>query len=75
MTDKAITARRQIHGEMGGATVFMVRLPDGFLLDCGTDMYAEVRSKLIVNMINAAGPEGLGADTMQDELNRHYSPF
>jgi hypothetical protein len=53
---KAIVAHRQIHGEQGGATVHCVVLADGFLLECGSDGYAERRAKLLAEIVNVAGP-------------------
>lgn len=55
--DKAIPCHRQIHGEAGGATVFCVVLADGFIVDCGSDGYAQKRSKLLADAVNAFGPE------------------
>lgn len=55
-SDKAIPCRRQIHGEAGGATVFCVVLADGFIIDCGSDGYAEKRSQRLADVINAGDP-------------------
>lgn len=54
---KAIVAHRQIHGEMGGATVHCVILADGFILECGSDGYAQGRAHLVAKAITALGPE------------------
>ncbi len=56
-SDKAIPCHRQVHGEQGGATVYCVVLADGFIIDCGSDGYAQERSQLLANSINATGPE------------------
>lgn len=53
----AIFARRQIHGEYGGAIVMCVVLADGFIVDCGSDGYAEERAKALAAAVNATGPE------------------
>lgn len=55
-SDKAIPCHRQVNGECGGATVYCVVLADGFIVDCGSDGYAQKRSQLLANAINAAGP-------------------
>lgn len=54
---RAIVAQRQIHGEMGGATVICIVLADGFIVDCGSDGYAQRRAKLLADAVNAADPE------------------
>lgn len=55
-SDKALVCRREINGEQGHATVWMVLLSDGHLLDCGQD---ERRAVTLATMINEAGPERL----------------
>ena len=55
-SDRAIPCHRQINGECGGATVFCVVLADGFIVDCGSDGYAQKRSLLIADAINNADP-------------------
>lgn len=56
-SDKALVAHRQINSEAGGATVQCVVLADGFILDCGSDGYAERRATLIAGAVNACYPE------------------
>jgi hypothetical protein len=56
-SDKAIPCHRQVHGEQGGATVFCVVLADGFIVDCGSDGYAQKRSQLLADAVNAFGPD------------------
>lgn len=55
---RAIVAHRQINGEYGGATVHCVVLADGFILECGSDGYADRRAKFLAQVINAADPAG-----------------
>ena len=55
-SDKALVCKREINSEQGNATVFMVLLSDGFLLDCGLH---ERRAATLAKMINEAGPERL----------------
>ena len=54
---KAIPCHRQVHGEMGGATVHCVVLADGFIVDCGSDGYALGRAHLLARAVNEFGPE------------------
>lgn len=54
---KAIACHRQVHSDAGGATIFCVVLADGFLIECGSDGYAERRATLLAEAINAHGPE------------------
>lgn len=54
---EALVAHRQIHGEAGGATVLCVVLADGFIVECGSDGYAERRARLLARAINDFGPE------------------
>lgn len=56
-SDMAIVAHRQINGDMGGATVQCVVLADGFILECGSDGYAQKRAKLLAEAVNKLGPE------------------
>jgi len=55
--EKATVCHRQINCEQGGATVWMVRLADGFLLDCGSGGYAESRANMLAININRGRPE------------------
>ncbi|MDI6026768.1 hypothetical protein QBK99_11255 [Corticibacterium sp. UT-5YL-CI-8] len=55
-SDEALPCHRQINGEAGGATVFCVVLADGFIVDCGSDGYAQQRSKLLAEAINLGDP-------------------
>lgn len=52
-SDRVILARRQINGESGGATVFCVVLADGFIVECGSDGYAEKRAAYLAEAVNA----------------------
>lgn len=54
---RAIACRRQVHGEQGGATVQCVVLADGFIIECGSDFYAERRAQELAKIINANRPE------------------
>lgn len=54
---KALVCHRQIHSEAGGATVHCVVLADGFLVECGSDGYAERRAHELANVVNATNPE------------------
>jgi hypothetical protein len=56
---KALVCRREINCDQGGATVFMVLLSDGFLIDCGSSGLAERRASILAEIINEAGPERL----------------
>jgi hypothetical protein len=53
----AIVARRQVHSDCGGATIHCVVLADGFIVECGSDGYAEKRATLLAEAVNAIGPE------------------
>lgn len=64
-SDKALVCRREVNGEQGGATVWMVLLSDGHLLDCGTS-YGEQRARTLAMMINEAGPERLSHQALKD---------
>lgn len=55
-SDQAIPCHRQVNGEMGGATVHCVVLADGFIVDCGSDGYAQQRAKMLSNAVNACDP-------------------
>ena len=59
-SDKALVCRREINCEQGGATVQMVLLSDGFLIDCGSGGMALRRATVLAEIINEAGPERLG---------------
>lgn len=63
-SDKALVCRREINCDQGGATVFMVLLSDGFLIDCGSGGYAEKRAKILAAIINEADPERLSRKAM-----------
>lgn len=69
----AIACHRQVHGEMGGATVHCVVLADGFIVDCGSDGYALGRAHLLALAVNTFGPEGFThknlADAHREALN------
>lgn len=52
----AVVATRHIAGEMGGATVYCVVLPDGFILECGCDGFSQKRAVLLAETINKANP-------------------
>lgn len=58
-SSKAIVCRREVNGDQGGATVWMVCLADGFLLDCGSSRHAKERATLLATIVNEAGPERL----------------
>ena len=55
-SDRAIVAHRQINSDAGGATVFCVVLADGFILECGSDGYAQKRAELLASVINQSDP-------------------
>lgn len=57
MSPMAIVARRQVHVDCGGATIHCVVLADGFIVECGSDGYAERRAALLAEAVNATGPE------------------
>ena len=54
---KAIACHRQVHSDCGGATIHCVVLADGFIVECGSDGYAEKRAGLLADAVNASGPE------------------
>lgn len=56
MSPVAIVARRQVHADCGGA-IHCVVLADGFIVECGSDGYAEKRAALLAEAVNATGPE------------------
>lgn len=53
---KALVCHRQVNGECGGATVHCVVLADGFIVECGSDGYAEGRAILLAAAVNASNP-------------------
>lgn len=53
----AIVCHRQINGEYGGATVHCVVLADGFIVECGSDGYAEDRAILLAASVNSNRPD------------------
>lgn len=55
-SDRALVAHREINSDAGGATIFCVVLADGFILDCGSDGYAQRRAELLATTINNADP-------------------
>jgi hypothetical protein len=56
---KALVCRREVNSDAGGATVHMVLLADGYLIDCGSSGFAEQRARIIADMLNEAGPDRL----------------
>lgn len=56
-SDKAIVGHRQINGDMGGAIVQCVILADGFIVECGSDGYAQERAERLAKAVNAFGAE------------------
>jgi hypothetical protein len=64
MSSEALVCHRQINGESGGATVHCVVLADGFILECGSDGYAERRAGLLAEAINAYGPSSFSLRAM-----------
>jgi len=54
ISDRAIIGKREINSEHGHATVWMVVLADGFMLDCGTD---KRRAIVLATTINRGRPE------------------
>lgn len=56
-SNKAIVAHRQINCDTGGATVQCVVLADGFIVECGSDGYAQERAAHLADAINAFGAE------------------
>lgn len=52
--EKAVVCKREVNCDQGGATVWMVRLADGFLLDCGL---SEQRANILAVTINRGRPE------------------
>lgn len=54
---KALVCHREINSDAGGAVVFSVLLADGFLLDCGSSGYAQMRAQELADVINASNPE------------------
>ncbi len=54
---RAIVCRREINCDQGGAVVFMVCLADGFLIDCGSSGYSQMRAKELASVINANDPD------------------
>lgn len=66
-SDKALVCRREVTGESGGATVWLVLLSDGFLIECGTSFLSEQRARTLAEIINEAGPERLSEEALQAE--------
>lgn len=63
-SDKALVCRREVNSEHGSATVWMVILSDGHLLDCGSSILAERRAIVLASMINESGPDRLSRDRL-----------
>lgn len=61
-SDKALVCHREINCEQGGATVHMVLLPDGFLIDCGTNAK---RAEVLAVIINEGGAERLSKTALR----------
>lgn len=51
----ALVCRIDRGGEQGGATFWYVRLPDGYLLDCGFDGLSEDRAAHLSHIVNRQG--------------------
>ncbi|QBX38640.1 hypothetical protein E4M02_10995 [Brevundimonas sp. S30B] len=63
-SDKALVCKREVNSEHGGATVWMVLLSDGHLLDCGIGI-GEQRAIALAEIINAGGPERLSHKSLK----------
>lgn len=66
-SDKALVCKREINGESGGATVWLVLLSDGFLIECGASFLSEQRARTLAEIINAGGPDKLSEKALQAE--------
>lgn len=64
-SDKALVCRRELNCEQGAATIWMVLLSDGHLIDCGSSGLAERRATVLASMINESGPERLSRDKLE----------
>lgn len=61
-SDKALVCKREINSDQGNATVWMVCLSDGFLLDCGLN---KRRAEIVAAIINESGPERLSKEWLK----------
>jgi hypothetical protein len=61
---KAFPCYREISGEQGGAVVWFVMLPDGYLLDCGWKL-GEARAAILSKLINDAGLEKIDREALE----------
>lgn len=61
-SDKALVCRREINSDQGNATIWMVLLSDGFLIDCGLN---ETRAEVLAAMLNEAGPDRLSKNALR----------
>lgn len=64
-SSKALVCKREINCEQGGATVWMVCLADGFLIDCGSSGYGKRRAEILASIINEAGPDSLSEEGLR----------
>lgn len=69
-SDKALVCHREINSEVGGATVWMVLLSDGFLVECGSSGLSQMRAIRLARIINEAGPDAFSKDNLRAAL-RH----
>ena len=58
-SDKALVCHKQHRADCGVGTVWFVLLSDGYLIDCGAEVYSEARANILADIINAGGPERL----------------
>lgn len=55
---------REISGESGGAVVWFVLMPDGFLIDCGRK-WGQARATILADMINTVGFEKIDKESLE----------
>jgi hypothetical protein len=52
MLEAAAVCRSDIVNDQGGGTIWFVRLPDGYLLDCGCSYQSEERAADLARRLN-----------------------
>jgi hypothetical protein len=61
---KALVCHQQHRADCGVGTVWFVCLADGYLIDCGAEVYSEARADILASFINTA-PEKLDRDSLK----------
>lgn len=66
---EALVCQKEHRADCGVGVVWYVLLSDGYLMDCGSQVYSEARARTLADIINAGGAEQwqrLGKDALRD---------